>query len=278
VVATNKYLDEGSKGSKRMTFFNDTLCFLKSGANVNAVFDADLKSSSNSESTALGLAVKKEYTQAKPLIDLLLKEGANPNIKFGERKLTAIHLAAENGNYQALNRLLDSSPVDIRDSSDRTPIIYAVHGLLKVPTIKIENISETISLLKNKGHDINAVDSNNSTALFNLCVLSRQSPNVALTLGRHLLALGADVNRGESPLFALMITNEKPFHEDIEDLAIDLVRKGADLSVCDKNNKSILTLAKEAKAERLVKEVEDQLEQLENQANLLRTEGKRIVI
>lgn len=102
--------------------------------------------------TPLFACLSNEATDA---MQVLLKNGANPNFRAGETKDNCLQLAAAFNQCAIAELLLDNgAEVDIVDNKDRTPLMSAVnHG----------NI-EMVRLLMDRGADVNLKNYKGKTA------------------------------------------------------------------------------------------------------------------
>ncbi|KAH0566016.1 hypothetical protein GP486_000588 [Trichoglossum hirsutum] len=131
---------------------------------------ADTNTIAGFERTALRAAVAREYNA---MVQELLKAGADPNSEG------ALHLAAEKGNDNATNYLLDAG-ADINATAGHygTALEYAA----------INGRATTVSLLLTKGADTNIIAGFDGTAL--RAAVAREYNAVA----QELLRAGADPN------------------------------------------------------------------------------------
>ena len=100
------------------------------------------------------------------LINYYIKEGYDPNLKAGYKRLTPLHLAAMVCNYQTIKALLENHADPTVTSSDGlTPIQYlGMRSLLDLKTITIcirKNESEPSFELVKENQDSNAKDCEN---------------------------------------------------------------------------------------------------------------------
>ncbi|CAM6079456.1 unnamed protein product [Sphagnum tenellum] len=106
-----------------------------------------------------------------------------------EGTLEAIHACAREGDLQGLGQLLDhGSPVDVKDSDGRTPLIWAAdRGELSA-----------VEILLAKGAEINAQDIEGQTALHYATVCEQEA------VAKYLFEHGADADiadkEGDTPL------------------------------------------------------------------------------
>lgn len=107
---------------------------------------------------------------------LLLRHGARVDVKAGPYKLTALHLAAVQGDVARIKLLLDAGlGVDVRDTYDRTPLLVAVEN----------NRLEAARALLARGANVNAVTKTGWNAL----AIANKSAQTAMI--KLLVAKGA---------------------------------------------------------------------------------------
>ena len=112
---------------------------LDRGAAIDAV-----QASHPSKSTPLAQAEEKNRVEN---FKLLLKRGANVQVKVSENRLSLLHTAAWHNHVEIAKILIDAGiPVDVRDADRGTPLVVAVSlGSREVAELLIE-----------KGADVNA--------------------------------------------------------------------------------------------------------------------------
>jgi len=191
--------------------------------------------------TLLYYAIFHVGDQAKDAIKLLIKKGANVNVK--DRGGFTPLIYAIWLNYRDVVELLINSGADVNaeDSEGFTPYYWATmqgrkdfvellvaKGATPVSTIHLaarEGDLEKVKAFIEKGSDINARDKSGETPLF-FAVLADNND-----VTKFLLAKGADVNAkrddGATPLhYALSLGNK----DVAEDAAALLIAKGADVN------------------------------------------------
>ena len=178
-VIDNDYAGEGF-------YVNDALLdklriAIESGANVN------IQPSSRGYSPLIFLA-KSDVTEPNiEMVDLLLRNGANPNLqdRGGE---TALHWASARGFLEMVEKLLESENIDINitniDGRNALHSIFDDEEELFYP----DNVEPIMKLLIEKGININETDDSGKTALH---LAAEQNRGVAIGV---LLRAGADEN------------------------------------------------------------------------------------
>ncbi|XP_071099039.1 serine/threonine-protein phosphatase 6 regulatory ankyrin repeat subunit B-like [Haliotis cracherodii] len=158
----------------------------------------------------------------KDVVDLLVSKGADLTLTDDDND-TVLHLACEGGNRSIVEYLLPSFDINCQGQYDRTSLMVAAESANK----------DVFNLLVSKGADLTLTDDDNDTVLH----LASQGGNRAIV--EYLLS-SLDINsRGQHGLTALMVAAESA-NKDVFDL---LVSKGADLTLTDDDNDTVLHLA-----------------------------------
>lgn len=116
---------------------------------------------------------------------MLLEHGAAPNVQYGNEKLTPLHLAAEDGDVECVNLLIQNgASIESRNRKKQTPLHLAA----------LSQCSETLEYLLMKGADPNAADMDGRTPLHSAIVKVTRS----LECVRLLLKASANVNQADA--------------------------------------------------------------------------------
>lgn len=156
---------------------------------------------------------------------LLLNAGAAPNVQYGHDKLTPLHLAAEDGDADCVQLLIEKGAnVELRNHKNQTALHLA--ALAQSP--------ETLELLLTKGADPNAADIDGRTPLHCAIVkVSRSSECVQL-----LLKAGVNVNQSDA--FGYTPMHLAALNEFSHSLMM-LLNHGGDVTARTKGGISVLT-------------------------------------
>ena len=170
------------------------------------------------------------------IVGLLIDQSAK--LDAADKKgMTPLHYAAF-GNHKATVGLLLAGGADINTDSDKgTPLHMAISSV-KNPAMSDNDPTDMAELLIDKGADLNVCSKTAGTPL-HLAVGRVQKRMVKL-----LIAKGADVNakggeevKGGTPLHAAV------FHPYGADVAVSLIRNGADVNARDNDGATLLHLA-----------------------------------
>ena len=144
----------------------------------------------------------------------------------------------QNNNAENIKLLLGAgADVNVRDGSERTPLLAAVYQKEDSPYLDGDLI-ETVRFLLDNGADIHAVGLRNQGVIFKAAVFA----NVRLL--KLLLAYGADVDRRDCQgwtalMTAASINLEKEQREEFMRILLDA---GADVSAEDDEGKTVKTI------------------------------------
>ena len=197
--------------------------------------------------TPLHVAVAQESV---PLAKILISHGADLEAPSEDRGARAIHLAANFGDLEMLNLLLDGgADIEAKDQTGQTPLlIAAATNNLKVVKVLLDRGADkearesgkgqtplmracrlgfleiAVTLVAN-GADINAVDSAGRSPL-KLAATS----NSYVTVGggaliEYLVKNGADLNMKESAGYTALSWAMQDIHDPIQRKIADLLRK-----------------------------------------------------
>lgn len=164
---------------------------------------ADLDAQHEEIGTPLMLATAMQQPN---LVALLLELGASPRPQHGPTSMTALHIAASNGNVPIAKSLLEfKASTEDRDNQGWTPLMFSIQ----------ERHLEMTQVLLTAGADIGAVDHQGRNAL----MLAANAGNV--DAGELLIQQGIDVNAvcdwvtalilaasaGSEPMASLLLKN-----------------------------------------------------------------------
>jgi len=162
------------------------------------------------------------------VLDFLVKNGLNINIKIDARGSMPIHLAALAGNVETVKWLLDNgAKIDARSGKNETPLQMAAS----------KGNVDVIRYLRKQGANVNVKDNNGFTPL-HWAILNAGSVENYVENIKCLADLGADVNardnKGLTPLYWAAASDGTCQIENIKCL-VDL---GADINAKDSNGRT----------------------------------------
>lgn len=115
----------------------------------------------------------------------MLEHGADVRSQFGKRRMTALHLAAEDDYSECVKLLLaNGAKVDARNVDNQTPLHLAC----------LSQSAETVEILIKNGTDVNATYKDGRTALHASIVKESKCFDCA----KNLLKAGVDVNKPDN--------------------------------------------------------------------------------
>ena len=162
--------------------------------------------------TALMWAVGADHNE---IVQLLLDNGANVNVRAGILNMTALVWAVTLKNKKAVQLLLDVKKIDVntQDNIGETALMKAItNGDLEIVKSLIE-----------KGADVNikAKYATGYTAL----MLASLEPDIKII--KLLIKKGADVNANEGAILPWALTSSK--NKELKKIVKLLIEKGADI-------------------------------------------------
>lgn len=167
-------------------------------------------------------------------VNWLLKQGCQSDMKHSnDLGFTALHYAAKNGHSAIARVLLDhKADIDYRDKEGKTPLTVAViNGELSVASSLVE-----------QGAQVDVADCNGMTALHHA------SAGASSRCIQFLLKEGANLNaldkNGNSVLHSAVSMVKKDLPEVREVIEL-LLQKGINPKMRNKNNETVLDLARE---------------------------------
>lgn len=175
---------------------------------------------------ALSKAVMRGDVEA---VKKLLEEGADPSA-LNKKGMSALHVAAREGDPDVLGALLESPAIFINNKdrdSGFTPLLHAVLGCQGDPTI----VKQILSV---KGCDIAATDTDKSNALHWAALLG-QTEVAALLLNRGIQREATNA-AGDTPLHVAL-------KEGNEETALLLLQRGACPNTKDSHGSTPLHVA-----------------------------------
>ena len=231
------------------------LCSVTASHSINAITSPLQKAIIEQKNKDLFFAILDDKPSIKT-IEMLLKQGANPNAKSWDVTETPVLIAAVLSGNEAVVALLLAHGADINgvDGQGNSALLYAVvhdqishiEFLLKkgiALNVKIAAFmraictgkEEAVRLLIASGVDLKMRDEDGGTPLM-VAIVSNQ-----LEIARLLIANGADVN--ETCINNLDIT---PLHAAALDgnpaMVQLLIENGADITVIDRDGKNCIRL------------------------------------
>lgn len=174
-------------------------------------------------------------SEGNTLAHLLLQLDISPNdyphlhlTKANYKKITPLHHAILHSNEESLKTLLNllsPNDLELEDRKGKTPLFYA---------IELEN-NEKISLLLKKGVNVNHKDFHHMTPLSYACVNEKQ--NLMALLIKHKADVNIPFSYGRTTLLQYAMIKQ------LDQIALFLLRKGADANLFDETNRSAVTVA-----------------------------------
>lgn len=147
---------------------------------------ADVNKVSRFSGSPLAVAVGKQQLE---MVELLLENGAEPDLAGKETGWTPLHVAAFEGFFESAKLLVTrGANVNTRDSGGQTPFMDAAHS---------SNV-ETAFFLIERGADLKAAESDGTTCLM-WAVMSENAKLVSEVL-KHGVNVNALDNEGQSAL------------------------------------------------------------------------------
>ncbi|KAJ6260675.1 hypothetical protein Dda_4902 [Drechslerella dactyloides] len=163
--------------------------------------------------TPTSVAAAKGYPA---IVELLLAEGVDPNIKNGQG-FTPLWLAAVNGHKAVVELLMKSAAnLELTDRNDQTPLSVAAERGYK----------DIVKLLVDAGADVNSMDRNHSTPILLATAYGHRA------VVEMLIIAGADMeSRDENLQAPISVAAEKGYKEIVElllDSGVDVNTQYAD--------------------------------------------------
>ncbi|XP_071098528.1 serine/threonine-protein phosphatase 6 regulatory ankyrin repeat subunit B-like [Haliotis cracherodii] len=204
--------------------YNDTVLHLACGGGNRSIVEqllqlVDINSRGQHGQTAVMMAAL--YAK-KDVFDLLVSKGADLTLT-DDYNDTVLHLACQGGNRSILENVLTLFDINSRGQYDRTALMVAAMCAKK----------DVVDLLVSKGADLTLTDDYNDTVLHLACGVGNRS------IVEQLLQLFDINSRGQHGQTAEMMAALYA-KKDVFDL---LVSKGADLTLTDDYNDTVLHLA-----------------------------------
>tara|TARA_R110002072_G_scaffold1901_4_gene15782 strand:+ start:2879 stop:5569 length:2691 start_codon:yes stop_codon:yes gene_type:complete len=185
---------------------------------------------------------KIQYSDNYPVVEYLLKQKADPNIKDQSGR-TAMHLLfsnqkKDNANDYALLDLL------LKNGADINEVDYNDNNMFHIVLPRIKK-NDLIKGLKEKGLNINAKNKDGNTALH---IILTRNPNY-FTI-KALIVAGAKINmRNNNGLTPLHLAAKNADQKTVD----YLLKNGAEIEVLDGNNLSPLSYAVTARKWRIAR-------------------------
>lgn len=149
---------------------------LNAGADINAISDTG--------DTALVKAINFEETE---VVKLLLKNGADPELRNPYSGESVLHSTARTANVEVMRILLSKNiNVNVKDNSGTTPLLVAASS-----SSELKSKVEIIRALIDKGADVNATNNSGRTALMS-SISSAETINILIEHGANVNARDAD--------------------------------------------------------------------------------------
>ncbi|XP_067653128.1 serine/threonine-protein phosphatase 6 regulatory ankyrin repeat subunit A-like [Haliotis asinina] len=180
----------------------------------------DINGNDDNKMTPLLLAA---YHGNSDVLELLIEKGANA-LAVNRKSRNSLHLSCTGGHVDAAKYVLNQTSVDInsKDCEEMTPVMLAAsHGK-----------SEVFDMLIKKGADLSVIDKNGDNILHWAC----RGGNVKIVnyiLMQNIVDINSKGYKEKTPVM-LAASHGK---SEVFDM---MMKKGADLSVIDKNGDNIL--------------------------------------
>lgn len=213
--------------------------FLKKLESILQTSSSSINVQNTGGKTALMFALTCYPTDQIEVVKLLLKRGADPNLRDIEG-LTALMLSAQRSSYEnspEIVKLLVEGGADpnIQDT-------YGWNGLITAVSSSTNNNSlETVKLLLDNGADVNMQDYEGETALMNVNFYTSNNASETVKL---LLERGADItlrdNNGDTILMKTIhcVYN---YYNSLECMKL-LLEKGTDVNLQNNDGQTVLML------------------------------------
>ncbi|OJU82142.1 MAG: hypothetical protein BGO10_04670 [Chlamydia sp. 32-24] len=170
-------------------------------------------------------------TLAHLLLQLDISPSYYPHLhltKANYKKITPLHHAIRHSNEESLKTLLNllsPNDLELEDRKGKTPLFYA---------IELED-EKKVSLLLKKGVNVNHKDFHHMTPLSYACVNEKQ--NLMALLIKHKADVNIPFSYGRTTLLQYAMIKQ------LDQIALFLLRKGADANLFDETNRSAVTEA-----------------------------------
>lgn len=173
------------------------------------------------------------------IVELLLENGAEMDIRDTQTESTVLHWAAAGGDVKVIKLLLEKgAQIDVQNNKGCTALHWAVRTMFEYMGVGVEKYEKVVEMLINAGANVNVPENNGNTPLHN----AMKNENDMNAIVKILLNHGANVDmqnrKGNTPLHCAIQEGK------VNDVKI-LLKHGANVNIQNNNDETPLLLAKQ---------------------------------